>query len=1029
MRTQVVITPKKTYNVSQNPLNSKKLTNLIESSKIKREPSTSPSPYMSIPPSTSNSSSFQPQLNLSQSLVINTKKPQVAGPPSSTIPSLAAASCSVNVQERPIKSNQVVGNNETDEEDWIKANIIKVEPRQEPSESPGKKSVFPVPQQLVAKKRIKPVPTTTTDPNMYIISGGNQSNQYVKPVTLSDLDGIDMMSIPIAMENEAEDVKGPELMQETHTCFLSLLRDIFCSTQDHRMKLDDLRKRIALWLTNPISALNEWFGLTNDWMQLLTSAVYFLSGEFVEQPEDFVPYLEFKTQLNIYQWIGAGRDSDNHLLSLCNYWLSRRHEMGKKPNLVKSKSEAKVNRSIENSSLMQQRCISPPLPRCPTDWKVVIASDQEISDFREQERRRYENPHMAFTYRQHGYESVVGPVKGIYTQVPGLSKARDHNTLVADRPNFVTILALVRDATARLPNGEGTRTDICELLKSSQYISPQASDQVLQTIVSGALDRMHTEIDPCVKYDGKRKLWIYLHRNRSEEEFERLHLQQQGMTKHKKPLVRKTKSYKSSGESNDEVSPNNSLSLSPTQVIVAKRTTLPPKTLPVLAQIDNKPKISVMQMSPPPLKKVVSAKPSPQASTSTQSQQPEPFDVEASLDAHTTPILIKGQTQQMPAIKVVTSPGQIIQRNSPTVFTQSSGPATILENKKIVSGKPVIMSQAPPLVSQSSGNSYLIPINVARNDGQITTKIVQSLNATKLIKTSSEPPALTSTKQNIFKMAGKTLVRTLGSENSNQQQPKLILQTSAGQHSPKTNVITTVKSNSQQGNITPILSQQKQILQSILVQQQKQKSLQQNSQQQQQTKMPALTLASSSSSNPPVSTTQIIQIQGDKSQSQTQQSLLKTIQKQSQQTLIVKPQIIAQSKPSPGSDMSQAPPLVSMVNSNVSNTQTITKIIKPATATQILTNRATGGSNQNAPLVLTSGGAQLISLDSLLQKPGTTFKLAGTKPGPGLIQLQSAQPGQQISQYVVTSKGKNIIVGSPQRFITTQASNTKLMGE
>lgn len=32
--------------------------------------------------------------------------------------------------------------------------------------------------------------------------------------------------------------------------------------------------------------------------------------------------------------------------------------------------------------------------------------------FQEQERLRYCQPHKAFTFRQHGYESIVGPVKG-----------------------------------------------------------------------------------------------------------------------------------------------------------------------------------------------------------------------------------------------------------------------------------------------------------------------------------------------------------------------------------------------------------------------------------------------------------------------------------------------------------------------------------------------------------------------------------------------------------------------------------------
>lgn len=163
-----------------------------------------------------------------------------------------------------------------------------------------------------------------------------------------------------------------------------------------------------------------------------------------------------------------------------------------------------------------------------------------MKEFREQERRRYDNPHKAFTYRCNGYESVVGPLKGIYNPAVGNAKARGHTMLNADRPNFVTILSLVRDATARLPNGEGTRAEICELLKSSQYISSTAPDNVLQSVVSGALDRMHTQFDPCVKYDPKRKIWIYLHRNRTEEDFERIHQQYQGMQKSKKTAAKKS---------------------------------------------------------------------------------------------------------------------------------------------------------------------------------------------------------------------------------------------------------------------------------------------------------------------------------------------------------------------------------------------------------------------------------------------------------------------------------------------------------
>ncbi|XP_049285434.1 uncharacterized protein LOC125764851 isoform X2 [Anopheles funestus] len=400
----------------------------------------------------------------------------------------------------------------------------------------------------------------------------------------------------------------------THACFLSVVRDLFCSNPDHRSTLPELRLKLDAWTKSPVAERNVWFEQyknIGEWNDTLQSAVQFLTGEFVNQPEDFVPYIEHKVSLNILQWIGASRDGDSRLVQLCAYWQSRKQEINKpssQHSLTASNAPCMSGSIVNDSSLMQAVSASPkcrsrttvaskhvpfspsyspsssmssvsslpiavdnslfnestvsslsiktatlseddgtinerstatPPPLFPTDWTVRKATDQEIESFREQEKRRYENPHMAFTYKQHSYDSVVGPVKGIYTQAPGISKARGHSMLVANRPNFVTILTLVRDATARLPNGEGTRADICELLKSSQYISPTATDQVLQTIVSGALDRMHTERDPCVKYDAKRKIWIYLHRNRTEQEFERLHMQYQGFTKHKKSIVRK----------------------------------------------------------------------------------------------------------------------------------------------------------------------------------------------------------------------------------------------------------------------------------------------------------------------------------------------------------------------------------------------------------------------------------------------------------------------------------------------------------
>lgn len=354
------------------------------------------------------------------------------------------------------------------------------------------------------------------------------------PVDLDDSGNMDVL------DNIDFDIKT-EMLQETQSCFLSLVRYIFCSTVDHRTSLDNLRSKISAWSTNPITALNDWYNSAENWVDLAESAIDFLAGKHAEQPEDFVPYVEYKPELNVYQWIGAGRDTDDHLKPLCLEWLRKRSEKTQTEIPFVESAQIKSNTLVEiedNIRVFEE----PPPARFPTDWIVRKATIGEISEFRKQERLRFEHPHLAFTYRMHGYESVVGPVKGIYAHIPALMKARGHNMLTADRPSFVTILTLVRDSAARLPNGEGTRTDICELLKYSQYILPTASETVLATIVSGALDRMHTENDPCVRFDPKRKIWIYLHRNRSEEEFEKIHQQYQGVSKHKKQSNRSRKS-------------------------------------------------------------------------------------------------------------------------------------------------------------------------------------------------------------------------------------------------------------------------------------------------------------------------------------------------------------------------------------------------------------------------------------------------------------------------------------------------------
>ena len=50
--------------------------------------------------------------------------------------------------------------------------------------------------------------------------------------------------------------------------------------------------------------------------------------------------------------------------------------------------------------------------------------------------------------------------------------AREHCLLKSERPPQVTLLALARDAVARLPDGRGTRSLVCTILRESQYLAP-----------------------------------------------------------------------------------------------------------------------------------------------------------------------------------------------------------------------------------------------------------------------------------------------------------------------------------------------------------------------------------------------------------------------------------------------------------------------------------------------------------------------------------------------------------------------------
>ncbi|XP_060566426.1 nuclear factor related to kappa-B-binding protein-like [Ruditapes philippinarum] len=302
-------------------------------------------------------------------------------------------------------------------------------------------------------------------------------------------------------------------------CFFSLLKSIIVNSPDNRISAVKLEERVRDWQESPFSDECTWVSAQDDWVDLVSSALKFLAGETIGMNVDqFIPYLDYKERAQQWHWIGAGRDSDENLLKWCNHWLKHKGEVSE---LIIDSSQG-----------------SPPPARIRTGYVVKATSEEEKADFQRQEKLRFAEPHKAYTYEMHGYQSVVGPVKGVFSKKNDTNRAREHALLISSRPAFITILTLVRDSVARLPNGEGNRAEICELLKDSQFLAPGITDAQINVVVSGALDRLHSEKDPCVKYDVNSKVWIYLHRNRTEEEFEKIHQAQAAAQKAKKSLAK-----------------------------------------------------------------------------------------------------------------------------------------------------------------------------------------------------------------------------------------------------------------------------------------------------------------------------------------------------------------------------------------------------------------------------------------------------------------------------------------------------------
>ncbi|KAG7253413.1 hypothetical protein CRUP_000832, partial [Coryphaenoides rupestris] len=161
-----------------------------------------------------------------------------------------------------------------------------------------------------------------------------------------------------------------------------------------------------------------------------------------------------------------------------------------------------------------------------TDYVVRPSTGDERHVFQMQ---RYDQPHKAFTFRMHGFQSVVGPVKGVFDKgCPGAHPAAVRPARLRHHPLPGAGRGGQAPQRLRAPGRRSVR-----LLKDSQFLAPDVTSAQVNTVVSGALDRLHYEKDPCVKYDIGRKLWIYLH--------QRIHQAQAAAAKARKALQQKPK--------------------------------------------------------------------------------------------------------------------------------------------------------------------------------------------------------------------------------------------------------------------------------------------------------------------------------------------------------------------------------------------------------------------------------------------------------------------------------------------------------
>uniref|UniRef100_A0A8C8MDK6 DEUBAD domain-containing protein n=1 Tax=Oncorhynchus tshawytscha TaxID=74940 RepID=A0A8C8MDK6_ONCTS len=364
------------------------------------------------------------------------------------------------------------------------------------------------PKRKMRRKKMRRIKVESEDPCQALMPSEAPALSLDIPAALPDTP---VPPLPSVKEEPLGEVQNnPVMAEEIAVTFFNLLENIL--RLEGLASTAMLEEKVRQWQTSPASSLNPRFSSASCWSEMVLPALHFLAGEtkvgMMALPSGFTPCVVFRES--------PSENGEKDLSALCQLWVDSK-------GLVVVKAECDELAEITS-----------PTPRAWTDYVVRASTGDERHVFQVQEQQRYDQPHKAFTFRMHGFESQVGPVKGVFDKEMSLNKAREHTLLRSDRPAYVTILSLVRDAAARLPNGEGTRAEICELLKDSPFLAPDVTSAQVNMVVSGALDRLHYEKDPCVTYDIVQAMLFF-------PRPEKIHQAQAAAAKARKTLQQKPK--------------------------------------------------------------------------------------------------------------------------------------------------------------------------------------------------------------------------------------------------------------------------------------------------------------------------------------------------------------------------------------------------------------------------------------------------------------------------------------------------------